>query len=158
MMKMPSISLFDKNAAYRKTIMKVSLFVLLAVLSCSRQPSYPSAPQQGLDIVIDESVLEPDTPKFYNYHYKGKSINYFVLKIDNKVSSFLDACASCYTHKKGYRYDNGAVTCRYCSMKFSVFKLEKGIGGCYPIKMDSRTEKGRHHIRITTLKAAADKF
>lgn len=157
-MKTSCILPFDKNAGFRKTMMKVSFFILLAVLSCSRQSSYPPAPQNGQDIIIDASILEPDTPKFFTYHYKGKSINFFFLKINNKVSSFIDACASCSTHKQGYRYEDGAVTCRYCNMKFPVYKLEKGLGGCYPIKLEGRTENGKYLIHLATLEKMADKF
>jgi energy-coupling factor transporter ATP-binding protein EcfA2 len=91
-------------------------------------------------------------------YFQGKSISYFVLKIDNKVSSFLDACASCYTHKQGYRYENGSVTCRYCNMKFPISKLEKGLGGCYPIKIEGRLDKGNYFIPVETLEKMADKF
>jgi len=133
-------------------------FILVACSSCNRQPSYPSAAQRGPDIVIDTSRLEPDVPKFYSYPYQGKNISYFVLKIDNKVNSFLDACASCYTHKQGYHFEDGAVSCRYCNMRFPVSKLEKGLGSCYPIRLEGRLEKGEYRISVKSLEAAADKF
>ena len=137
------------------------MFLVTAVLmysSCSRQHSYPSAPQSAQDIIIDMEGLQPEDPKFYTYHFQGKDINYFVVKIDNNVSSYLDACATCYPHKKGYRSDDGSVTCRYCGMKFSIFKLEKGIGGCYPIKISGRIEQREYRISRKTLEDAADKF
>jgi len=133
------------------------LFCLLLV-SCSRQPVYPPAPQNGTDVVIEVAALRPEVPKFYTYHYQGKNISFFLLKIQDRVLAFLDACASCYPHKQGYRNDNGFVTCRYCNMKFSVFKLEQGIGGCYPIKIEGRIEKGLFRIPVKSLEAAADKF
>jgi uncharacterized membrane protein len=131
---------------------------LLVCSSCSRQPSYPAAPQSAQDIIIDTEGLQPDVPTFYTYHFQGRNISYFLIKIDNKVSSFFDACASCYTHKQGYRSGDGAVTCRYCNMKFPVAKLEKGLGGCYPIKIEGRLDKGNYLIPVATLEKMADKF
>jgi uncharacterized membrane protein len=147
-----------RNAGFRKTIMKVSLLVLLTLFSCTHQASYPPAPQNGQDIVIDASDLAPDTPTFYTYHYKDRRISYFVLKINDAVSSFLDACVSCSQHKQGYRYKDGAVTCRYCNMRFPVYKLEKGLGGCYPIKLKGRLENGKYRISIAELEAAIGIF
>ena len=144
-----------------KGLMMSAFFLVTALVmcsSCSRQPSYPSAPQSAQDIIIDTEGLQPEVPKFYTYHFQGKNINYFLIKIDNKVSSFLDACASCYTHRQGYRFEDGAVTCRACGMKLSVYKLEKGIGGCYPIKLEGSLDKGNYRISIATLEKMADKF
>ncbi|HEY6010181.1 MAG TPA: Fe-S-containing protein [Nitrospirota bacterium] len=138
--------------------MKMSLLVLLAMLSCSRQPVYPPAPQNGQDIVIEVSSLEPEVPKFHTYRFQGKSISFFALKMDNKISSFLDACANCYTHKQGYRHDEGTVTCRACGMKFSIHQLEKGLGSCYPIRIEGRLENGNYLIPVATLEKMADKF
>ncbi|HEX9020908.1 MAG TPA: Fe-S-containing protein [Nitrospirota bacterium] len=152
------MALFTLNTGPGKEILWGSLLVLLSLLSCSRQPAYPPAARVGTDIVIDISGLAPGTPKFFTYQYNGKSINYFALKTGNKVNSFLDACASCYMHKQGYRYDDGHVTCRACGMKFSVYQLEKGLGGCYPIKIEGRRENGKYLIPVATLEAAADKF
>jgi len=131
---------------------------LLLCSACSRQPSYPPAAQLGANIVIDAASLDPETPKFYTHQYQGRNVSYFVLTIHGNVLSFLDACASCYLHKRGYRYDSGKVTCRYCGMKFSIYQLEKGLGGCYPIKIEGRMENGKYLIPIATLNAAADKF
>jgi len=131
---------------------------ILLSLSCTRQPSYPPAAQQGADIVIDAASLKPDVPTFHTYRYHGKNISYFALKLDNKVLSFLDACASCYPHKQGYRCDDGSVTCRYCNMQFSLYKLEKGLGGCYPIKLEGRMENGKYLIPISALEAEASRF
>jgi uncharacterized membrane protein len=144
-----------------KRLMMFALFLVTALMmcpSCSHQPSYPSAPQSAQDIIIDMEGLQPEVPKFYTYHFQGKNISYFLIKIDNKVSSYLDACASCYPHKQGYRCDDGSVTCRYCGMKFSIFQLEKGIGGCYPIKIDGRLEQREYRISRKIFEDAVDKF
>jgi uncharacterized membrane protein len=126
--------------------------------ACSSQPSYPHPLRHRADIVIDTAGLQPETPKFYTYHYQGKNINFFVCKVQDKVLSFLDACASCYQHKRGYRSEEGKVTCRECGMKFYVHQLEKGLGSCYPIKIEGRVENGKYIIPVAALEGAADKF
>jgi uncharacterized membrane protein len=141
-----------------KGILLAFLAIIALAAACTSQPSYIAAPQEGSDIVIDPASLQPDVPQFYTLLHEGKKISYFALKIDGQVSSFFDACASCYTHKQGYRYDAGAVTCRYCSMRFPVYKLEKGLGSCYPIKIDGRMENGKYRIPVASLIASANLF
>ncbi len=150
---------FDQTSGKTRRV-KVSLLVLLCLLftSCSEQPLYHPPALSGKDIVVDASILKPEVPQFFTYRYQGKNIGFFVIKIDQKVISFLDACASCYPHKRGYRYEDGSVTCRFCNIKFSLYKLEKGIGGCYPIKIEGRMENGKYLIPVAVLEAEAGKF
>jgi uncharacterized membrane protein len=147
-----------RNAITWITIVLSLSFVLVLLASCSRQPSFPPPRQIGPDVIIEVNELQPEYPKFYTYRYQDKSINFFVLKIQDRVLAFLDACMTCYPHKKGYRCEDGAVTCRYCNMKFSLYKLQKGLGGCYPIKIEGRIEDGNYLIPVATLEKAADKF
>ncbi len=139
-------------------ILLTASLAAVVLSACSRQASYPSPLQIGPDIVIDTSVLELEVPKFYTYRFQNKQVNFFVIKMDDKTLSFLDACASCYPHKRGYRYENNSVICRYCNVSFPVSKLEKGLGNCYPIKINGRMEKGKYLIPAVTLEEAANKF
>jgi uncharacterized membrane protein len=136
----------------------VASLMLFILSACSRQVSYPSPVRIGSDIVIDMSSLELEVPKFYTYQFQGKKVNFFVIKMDDKTLSFLDACASCYPHKQGFRCEDNAVICRYCNVRYPLGKLEKGIGNCYPIKIEGRMEKGKYLISADTLAKAADKF
>jgi hypothetical protein len=43
-------------------------------------------------------------------------------------------------------------------MRFSIYKLEKGLGGCYPIRVSGRLENGNYLIPLAVLKAEAAKF
>jgi uncharacterized membrane protein len=43
-------------------------------------------------------------------------------------------------------------------MQFPLRKLEQGIGGCYPIKLEGRIKNGQFRIPVKSLEAAADKF
>lgn len=135
------------------------VFLLAVVLSaCARQPVYPPPALSGENAVVDTSDLKPDIPRFFAYPFQGKNISFFVIRMDHKVLSFLDACTSCYPHKKGYRCDDGAVTCRHCNMTYSIYKLEKGLGGCYPIKIEGRLENTKYFIPLATLRKAAYRF
>lgn len=80
------------------------------------------------------------------------------MKLDERIISFLDACASCYNHKRGYHYADKSVTCRFCNMKFSIYQLEKGLGGCYPIQIKGTVQGSIYSIPIKTLSDSAGKF
>ena len=138
--------------------MMVASLVLFVLPACSRQASYPSPARIGPDIAIDMSGLEIEVPKFYTYRFREKKVNFFVIKMKDRTLSFLDACASCYPHKQGYRCENNSVICRYCNVSFPISKLEKGIGNCYPIKIEGRMENGKYLIPADILEKATDKF
>jgi len=136
----------------------VASLMLCLLSACSRQDSYPSPVRIGPDIVIDMSSLEREVPKFYTYRFHDKKVNFFVIKKEDGPLSFLDACTSCYPHKQGYRCEDNEVICRHCNVRFPISKLEKGIGNCYPIKIEGRMENGKYMIPVDTLEKAADKF
>ena len=135
------------------------LAALIILSSCNRQPSYPAPERRGDHVSIDVSRLKEEVPVFYTYRFQDKPISFFLFKLDEKILSFFDACVSCYPHRQGYRYDDdGSVTCRHCNIRFPLYKLEKGLGNCYPIKIEGRLENGKYLIPVATLEAGADKF
>ncbi len=136
----------------------VSLVVFSAFSSCTRQPVYPEPPKRGPEVVIDAPALRPEIPDFFSYQYRDKRINFFVLKIDDRVLSFLDACMSCYPQKLGYKFTDGRLTCRACSMEYSVFQIEKGLGSCFPIRIEGRLQNGEYRISRSMIELAADRF
>jgi len=145
--------------------MKFSLLLILSALlltvsssSCSRSRSYPAAQRTGSDIVVEISTMAPEVPKFFTYRFQGKNINFFVIKMADTTLSFLDACASCYPHKQGYSCEGNEVICRYCNTRYPLGKLDKGLGNCYPIKIEGRTVNGKYLIPAATLENFADKF
>ncbi len=135
-------------------------FLLLAAIlgACSRRPVYPPAATIGRDAVILVSELKPDTPLFRTYRFEGKNINFFVVLTGGRILSFLDACASCYPHKLGYRSEHGAVACNDCGTTVPLSGLERGIGSCHPLKLPGRLEQGKYLIPKAELEAAVDKF
>ncbi len=141
-----------------RSFFPVLVLLVIVVSSCTRQPAHPAPAIEGRNAVIAVTALENEVPQFYSYPHQGKGISFFVLKMDGKVSSFFDACASCYPHTQGYRYEDGFVVCRYCNVSFPLHKLEKGIGGCYPIRLEGRVENGKYLIPLAGLEAEAGKF
>jgi uncharacterized membrane protein len=154
------ISLLIARIHNRKLRLPGVLFLSLALLgaACTRQQKYPAPAVSGDEVVIEVSSLKTGTPSFYTYRYKDKNINFFVLRMDEEVQSYLDACASCYPHKLGYRCEDGSMICRNCGLKFSVHQLKKGLGGCYPIWIKGRFENGKYRIPLSVLEAEATKF
>ena len=142
----------------RSVLLTVLLLASLLGSACTSQHTYAAPTIIGSNAVVEISSLKTATPLFLTYHYKGKLINFFVLRLDSGVQSYLDACASCYHHKQGYRPEDGQVTCRYCNMKFPIYKLEKGLGSCFPVKIAGTVEHGKYLISVAALEDAAKMF
>jgi uncharacterized membrane protein len=130
----------------------------LLFLSCSSQQSYREAPLAGPDVAVEVEALTPYVPVFFTYRHQGKKINFFVMRTDGKVLSFLDACMSCYAAKKGYRFDEGRIVCRDCNVGYPVSEIEKGVGGCFPIRINGTLSGGKYLIPVSALERTADKF
>lgn len=136
----------------------LSCAALLLFSSCSRQQIYPSPSLKGPDVTVDVRALRPETPAFFTYEYRGKHINFFVVKINNTTHAFLDACASCYPRKLGYSFERGYLRCRACNMEYTVAGIERGFGGCMPIRLKGSLKKGEYTIPVSMLEGMADKF
>jgi uncharacterized membrane protein len=134
----------------------LGLFASLA--ACSRQPRYATPPIEGENVVIPAASLPLETPQFYSFRTKDKEVNFFVIRMKDEVLSFLDACLTCYPRKLGYEFKDGYVVCRACDTTYSVYKLKKGIGGCFPIRIEGRQEGGSYLIARSTLERHAGKF
>jgi hypothetical protein len=126
--------------------------------ACSRQPRYAAPPVEGENVVLQTASLPLEVPQFYSYRVKDKHVDFFVIRMQDRVLSFLDACLTCYPRKLGYEYKDGYVSCRACDTTYSIYKLEKGIGGCFPIRIEGRQEGGSYLIARSTLERNAAKF
>lgn len=114
----------------------VAALILAALASCNRMPVYPAAPEEGGAVSIPLTTLQEDRPTFFTFRAPdGKQINFFVLRKEGEVKSYLDACAKCFPQKLGYRAENGRVVCRACEVGYQHRDLKHGIGSCYPIKL-----------------------
>ncbi len=132
---------------------------LLGVMTaCTSEAGYPPPPISGSQVVIDVKHLKPGTPLYFTHKKDGKNINFFVLMAGEKVRSFFDACVTCYPKKRGYRDDGGTVVCRACNQRFPVSTLEKGIGGCYPIKIPGVMKDESYRIPLSRIEEGAKWF
>jgi hypothetical protein len=134
------------------------LSALFLAASCSRQPSYAPAPVSGADVSIKVNSLPLDVPQFFTHKVRGKSLNFFVIRLNSGIQAYLDACATCFAGRRGFAHEDGAVVCRVCGTRYPVHKLDKGIGGCYPIRLQGRSENGRYIIPLASIEAEAGKF
>jgi len=135
------------------------LFLLLGfAAACSRQLPYQEAPRNEQDISIDISSLQPGTPRYFSHLFKGMNMHFFVVKTDDSVISFLDACTKCYPQKKGFSFDSGSVVCRACNERYPISEIATGFGSCYPVKLPGRTEGNKYLISVAELEKIGDKF
>ena len=143
----------------RYILLAVSMACVVASLAaCSRQQRYAAPPMEGENVVIHMASLPLEMPQFYSLRTKDTDVDFFVIRMKDRVLSFLDACLTCYPRKLGYESKDGFVVCRACDTTYSISKLEKGIGGCYPIRIEGRQEGGSYLIARTTLERHARKF
>ena len=139
------------NRALAKKGLHLLLLCIMLIASCSKPTDYTKAPVSGEDVTIDAQSLQPEVPQFFTYSAGNKNINFFVIKIDNEVLSFLDACLSCES-KLGYTFSSGHFTCKECGIEYSVAEIKNGIGSCYPIRLPGNLRAGRYYISVSELK------
>lgn len=118
----------------------VVICFLMLLFSCNIRSSYQHVPYDGKQVSIDIRTLKEAAPAFYSVMIEGKRIDFFVVLLNGEVSSYFDACKECYTKKGGYRCDGGAMICKTCNVRFPLDKLDTGIGGCYPIKIQGKIQ------------------
>lgn len=147
----------DNADAILLKVLHLGLAILL-IVGCSRRPLYPAPKIVDDKVVVYTGQLIEKKPLFHSYNYNKKRINFFVIKIDGKVSSYLDACAACYPKKLGFGSDDGHIYCRACNVRYHVSEIEKGFGSCYPIKISGEERDGKYFISLKTLQERSDKF
>ncbi len=129
-------------------------FILCAglFLSCQSEQIHTDLPVKGDAIVISIDNLPDEKPEFFSITLDDRRINFFVVKTDDSVESYLDACMKCYPHQMGYRVDEQVIECRYCSVRYPVDSLKTGVGGCYPIPLHGNLQENEYTIRIEDFK------
>ncbi len=137
----------------------VSLLILLT--GCTKQPNlYQEAQIKDDRIVILLSKVSDNKTHFYTYKKSGKRINFFV-RTDEKgtVSSYYDACFTCYKHKKGYRQEGSDLICNECSMKFGLHDVKwEEKDGCNPIYLKSAIDGNNLIIETAVIEKGAKLF
>ncbi len=116
---------------------------LVLLSGCGKKlAQYPDAPVHENKIIIPLSDVRDGKAHFYMYKREGRQINFFV-RTDAKgtVSSYFDACYTCYKQKKGYRQEGSDLICNECDMKFGLSdETWQAKGGCDPIPLKSTIE------------------
>lgn len=104
--------------------------------ACASKPAYQEAPVSGDYVRIVVSSLKEATPEFYSLGDPGEGrVDFFVLRIQGRVESYLDACARCGAKKKGFRVERGNIVCNACGVSYPLDSL-KGVGSCYPLPLE----------------------
>ena len=96
---------------------------------------------EGDRIVIDTRSLENESPEFYSITLKGKKVDFFVVKKEDSVESYLDACENCYRFKKGYKVEGSYVICRHCGSTYPLDSLKTGLGSCHPMPLKGELDE-----------------
>ncbi len=140
---------------YRASFVALFLFF---IISCQGKPEYEPAPINDGFVVIDTTRLKDSKPAFFSIRFDKKRVDFFVLKIGDRIESYLDACMKCYPHKKGFRTDGFYLVCKYCNERYPLDSLKKGIGSCYPIPLKGTLKGSVYKIDINSLKRAQKFF
>jgi len=122
------------------------LGIAIFLSHCSQEHNHQKAPFDGEKVQIDATLLKEGIPVFYVFQNRDDRIPFFVLKVNNEIHSYFDACQECYKNKLGYRYENGMLICNACSEVYSIFNLKDGRGGCYPIGLKGTLNGGLYEI------------
>lgn len=141
-----------------RSLFVLSSMILVWLISCTGKSGYPEPQVKNGEVVIDVRSLEPETPEFYSYHHKGKKINFFLIKTNDIIYSFFDACKTCYPKKLGFRHDRGRIICKSCNEGYPLSIITTGVGGCYPIMLGGQMKDGEYHIPLAALQAMRNKF
>lgn len=119
----------------------------LVLFACARTPTYPEAPREGDSVRVGLAELQEARPVFFTFTHEGKKIHFLVLRINNEIQSYLDACAKCYPKKLGYRLVDGRLQCVACGEQYPLDELG-GVGSCYPLPLEGKIEGDSYVIKI----------
>ena len=111
------------------------------------------------EIKIPVNEVDDGKVHFYTYKASGKHINFFV-RTDGagKLSTYFDACYTCYKHKKGYRCEGTDLVCNECNLRFRLAEEKWVHEGCSPIVLTSRIEEGNIIIRTDDIEKGGRLF
>ncbi len=142
---------------FLSTAIVVLSFLALVFASCARKPEYQAAPSSEGTIKFSMNEMEEGKPVFRSHEHEDTRIDYFVLKVNNTVESYFDACAKCYPKKLGYRTEGRELVCVACGQRFHIEGL-KGFGSCYPLPIKGSIEGDVYVIEEKELLKGAKYF
>lgn len=137
----------------------IIFFLIQASLSsCSAGPGYNHPRVKGGKILIDVESLRDGRPEFFSVDVKSSRVDFFVIRLNGSVESYLDACKNCYRFKKGYKVESSLLVCKYCGNSYSLDSLKKAFTGCHPMPLRGEIEGSSYVITLTEMKKAARYF
>ena len=121
---------------------------------------YPVLQEQGGQVRIDISGVEPGSCRFYSFPSRsGRNVDLIVYRDSaGKARATLDACRTCYRWRRGYRPEGDGVVCAKCDMRFPFDQLAEGTGSCVPIGLPSVVEGGSLILSTSDLEKGARYF
>jgi uncharacterized membrane protein len=140
----------------------VILLTLVALFAgCSKLPvEHQVVEARNGEIRIPVSEVNDGKVHFYTYRESGKRINFFV-RTDGTghISTYFDACFSCYKHKKGYRCEGTDLICNECNEKFRLADERwESNKGCSPIALTSSIGKDFVIVKVGDIEAGERLF
>lgn len=139
-----------------------AVLILLSLFgACSRIPAgHQRVEARDGEIRIPVSQVRDGKVHFYTYRKSGKNMNFFVrTDCAGRLSTYFDACFSCYRFKKGYRCEGTDLVCNKCNQKFRLADRRwEHDGGCSPIGLTSRIGGDFIVIRTADIEKGARLF
>jgi uncharacterized membrane protein len=151
----------NTGAYLAETPVVILLVILSFFAGCSRLPAeHQLVEATGAEIRIPVSAVNDGKVHFYTYRKSGKHINFFVRTDDaGRLSTYFDACFTCYKNKKGYRTEGTDLICNECNEKFRLADERwQHEGGCSPIALTSSIGKDFIVIKTADIEAGERLF
>lgn len=125
---------------------------LLTLISCSSSSTHPAPPVRDGVVAVKAAELAEGKPVFYTLAIDSDKVSFFIVRIDGKIESYLDACRKCYPYRKGYRIDGKTLECVYCGVHYPMKDLKEGLGSCSPVILPGGQEGGEYRIPVETIR------
>lgn len=113
-------------------------FLITGILSCSSKEPLQTVQEQGSTVSLPVRNLSEKKPVLYKTTIDKTSIEFFLVKINNEVSLYLNRCRECFSSGKGFGFEGENVRCRTCNEIYPIAEIANGIGSCYPIKVPGK--------------------
>lgn len=138
--------------------------ILLAfplVSGCSRAklaPEYQIVKPEAGVVKVDVSKMKPLDVAFYTYKYKGRNIDFMVIKFnDRDIRAYLDADYMCYKGKMGFEVvgkDQKRLRCRHHGFELDLRSPDSWKGNHVPIPLNYEIKDNAVVISEESLKRA----
>ncbi len=103
------------------------------------------SPDSNGQVILDVADLSSGEMRFYRFLNTGnQEVKFFVGRdLENTIQAAFDANQICYKTKRGYRHEDGWVTCNKCDKSFRVASVNDGGGGCKPVPLAHKVDGDR---------------